>query len=94
MALPYAAEAPLVVGLGEPKLADVFAVVCGGRPVAIDAAVAQRVKKESPPPKQFQAEETPSGRDQSADSELLSSIAVQLISPASLASLIIEPSLL
>ena len=49
----------LTFGIGQPSLGDVLSIVAAQRSVAIDDATAQRVKKESPPPKQFQAEETP-----------------------------------
>lgn len=47
------------VGSGQPTLGDLIQVVCGSVTVDVDPSAAQRVKKESPPPKQFQAEDTP-----------------------------------
>ncbi len=54
-------------GLGQPAIGDVLSIAAARRPVAIDGATAQRVKKDSPPPKQFQAEEMPATTDVSSE---------------------------
>ena len=54
-----------IVGSGLASLGDVVHVASAALPVDIDASAAQRVKKESPAPKQFQAEDMPS--DNSSD---------------------------
>ena len=72
-----AGESPFVLGVGEPKLEDVLAVVCGRRPVAIDAATSSRIKKDSPPPKQFKAEEAPASRAQGGGSRSVDPIAIR-----------------
>lgn len=52
-----AAKAFTIGGIGaQPSLDDVVKIAHGGLAVALDAAGAERVKKESPPPKSFQPE--------------------------------------
>ena len=55
------------LGLGQPAIGDVLSIAAAQRSVAIDGATAQRVKKESPAPKQFQVEPTPNGGDVAAE---------------------------
>ena len=55
------------LGLGQPAIGDVLSIAAAQRSVAIDGATAQRVKKESPAPKQFQVEPTPNGGDVPAE---------------------------
>ena len=55
------------LGLGQPAIGDVLSIAAAQRSVAIDGATAQRVKKESPAPKQFQVEPTPNGGDVTAE---------------------------
>lgn len=52
-----------ILGLGQPAIADVLSIAAAQRSVASDGATAQRVKKDSPSPKQFQAEEIPGTAD-------------------------------
>ncbi|PNG99410.1 hypothetical protein TSOC_014814, partial [Tetrabaena socialis] len=57
---PMAAKAFTVGGIGaQPSLDDVVKIAQGGLVVALDAAGAERVKKESPAPKSFQPEPAP-----------------------------------
>lgn len=48
-----------IIGTGQPSLGDVLPIAYAALEVQLDASAAQRVKKESPLPKQFQPEETP-----------------------------------
>lgn len=47
-----------IVGAGQPSLDDLLRVVIG-QEVALDPAAAQRIKKDSPPPKAFETEPRP-----------------------------------
>ena len=63
-----AAHNAYIVGAGQPTLEDVLRVVVGHE-ITLDAAAAQRIKKESPLPKSFQAESAPeNGELQSTES--------------------------
>lgn len=64
--IAMAASKVYLVGAGQPSLEDVVHVI-RGLEVALDSAAADRVKKDSPPPKSFQADEP---RDASGDSPL------------------------
>lgn len=57
-----AAHKAYIVGAGQPTLEDVLRVVVGHE-ITLDAAAAQRIKKESPLPKSFQAETAPDATD-------------------------------
>lgn len=48
-----------IIGAGQPSLGDVLPIASAALAVQLDASAAQRVKKESPPPKQFHPEEKP-----------------------------------
>jgi histidine ammonia-lyase len=50
-----------IVGFGAPSLAEAFKVA-SGMCVDLDAAAASRMKKESPAPKSFEPENTPTGQ--------------------------------
>jgi len=54
-----ATQKPFIVGAGQPSLEDVLRVIFG-QPITLDSAAADRVKKESPPPKSFEPEAAPS----------------------------------
>ena len=53
-----------IIGSGQASLADVLPIASAALEVELDASAAQRVKKDSPAPKQFQAEEKPTSTDQ------------------------------
>ncbi|KAF8060498.1 histidine--tRNA ligase [Scenedesmus sp. PABB004] len=54
---PMAAKSFTVGGVGAaPGVDDVARIALGGQPVALDAAGAERIKRESPPPKAFEPE--------------------------------------
>jgi histidine ammonia-lyase len=68
-----AAKAFTIGGIGaQPTLDDVVKIAQGGITVALDAAGAERVKKESPPPKSFQPESfEPPSASNAASAQLL-----------------------
>ena len=57
-----AAHKVFIVGAGQPTLEDVLRVVVG-QEIAVDAAAAHRIKKDSPAPKAFQTEAAPEDGD-------------------------------
>lgn len=63
-------EKSFIIGFGQPSLADVLPISSAALKVELDASAAQRVKKESPPPKQFQAEEKPECQRKCTDTYL------------------------
>ena len=69
-----AAKTLTIGGIGaQPTLDDVVKIAQGGITVALDAAGAERIKKESPPPKSFQPEsfEPASESNAAASAQLL-----------------------